>query len=218
MTLPALIELGASPLAVIVALSQPGATLTADFAQFMASLAAAAVAASAAVAIWLRQSYTHAPALMLGLAALLAVPLLAILGHVLRRRSFATATRAAMPAPQPAEGAEAAQSDASDGYTWPVDATIEIEGKAGARIPIGRELMRIGREVDNDLVLANQSVHRFHAVIQRTEDSEIIVVDMSSSEGNGVVVNGKRVPRARLRDGDLIELGESRLRFASRRA
>ena len=34
-------------------------------------------------------------------------------------------------------------------------------------------------------------------------------------DGNGVRINGARLPRARLADGDVIELGRTRLKFES---
>ena len=75
------------------------------------------------------------------------------------------------------------------------------------------ELIRIGRDEENDLRLADPNVHRHHALIQRTPDAEFVVFDVSGGRGNGVFVNGRRHARARLRDGDLITLGNSRVRF-----
>ena len=105
----------------------------------------------------------------------------------------------------------------NDGLTWPVDAWIEVDGTVHGRHPVTRELLRIGREDDNDIVLPLQTVHRYHAVIQRTDDAEIVVMDLSSRQGNGVVVNGKRISRQRLANGDIIQLGESRLTYSARR-
>jgi len=56
-------------------------------------------------------------------------------------------------------------------------------------------------------------VHRHHAVIERTPEAAFVIADLSGKDGSGLRVNGERKERARLADGDLIELGRSRLRF-----
>ena|SRR2546423_14432355 len=58
-------------------------------------------------------------------------------------------------------------------------------------------------------------VARHHAVIERTRDEEFVITDLSGKDGNGVRINGARLPRARLADGDVIELGRTRLKFES---
>jgi hypothetical protein len=162
-----------------------------------------------------RTAYGHAPALVIGLGVLLAVPPLALGGLLVRRRRAMEDYAARLNRSQVGSQVGA---DSSDGMTWPVDATIDIEGQPGASFPIGREILRIGRNDDNDVVLDEPTVHRYHAVIQRTEHADIIVVDVSGSDGNGVTVNDQRVSRARLRNGDRISLGKAHLRFGARRA
>lgn len=95
------------------------------------------------------------------------------------------------------------------------DADGAAAEEAGSRLHrIGRgSLTRIGRESDNDLVLTDGTVHRYHAVVRRTTDAGYVVFDMSGPGGNGVYVNGERVSDAQLHDGDRIALGEARLRF-----
>ncbi|MEM1371502.1 MAG: FHA domain-containing protein [Pseudomonadota bacterium] len=77
----------------------------------------------------------------------------------------------------------------------------------------GRQLTRIGREPDNDVVLTSQTVHRYHAAIRKTRGDGLILVDLSGDSGNGVYVNGRRVVDAQLRDGDEIFLGTAKLTF-----
>lgn len=166
----------------------------------------------ATLAGWIRHAHTHAPALVIGLAALLAIPPLALAGHVFARRRAATeqAERLSRLAPvsenqtgavpriqEPAAEDTPATSRTrpGDGMTWPVDAWIKVEGGDDAPLPIVREIVRIGREDDNDIVLPSPTVHRYHAVVQRTDEGEIVVLDLSGEEGNGVLVNGKRVSR-----------------------
>ena len=77
-------------------------------------------------------------------------------------------------------------------------------------------LVRIGREADNDICLTEKTVHRYHAVIRRSSDGEVIVTDLSGPEGNGVIVNGARVGESRLKSGDVIAIGEVKLSFDAR--
>ncbi len=74
-------------------------------------------------------------------------------------------------------------------------------------------MTRIGRHEENDIRLASQTVHRYHAVLHRTPEQKFVITDLSGPEGNGVVVNAERVDQIALAAGDLIELGDVRLRF-----
>jgi pSer/pThr/pTyr-binding forkhead associated (FHA) protein len=86
----------------------------------------------------------------------------------------------------------------------------------GGRFVIGHSLVRIGRESDNDIRFAAKTVHRYHAVIRRTTEGDVVINDLSSADGNGVLVNGSRVEETRLKKGDVINVGEVRLKFDSR--
>jgi FHA domain len=78
---------------------------------------------------------------------------------------------------------------------------------------IDSNMIRIGRHEENDIRLASQTVHRYHAVLHRTPEQKFVITDLSGPGGNGVVVNAERVDQAPLAAGDLIELGDVRLRF-----
>ena len=84
---------------------------------------------------------------------------------------------------------------------------------AGERVYISGEMVRIGRHPDNDLWLAEESVHRYHAVIQHGEDGAYSITDVSGPSGNGLKLNAAKVNHARLANGDVIELGRARLTF-----
>lgn len=71
--------------------------------------------------------------------------------------------------------------------------------------------LRIGRGIHNDLVLTNDSVSANHCVIQRSRHQDWLITDLQS--GNGIIVNGERVTSAILNEGDVIELGDLRMRF-----
>lgn len=167
---------------------------------------------------WLTEGLVRAPALMVGLGLLLAMPVLVTVGYILQRRR--AAERAVVAAKACATGATDIDTTraVTEGMAWPADAFLFIDGGNGSGKPVGRELLRIGREDDNDLCLEHPTVHRYHAVVRRTPESDFIVVDLSSRDGNGVLVNGERVAQARLRSGDVIGLGEMRLRFETRPA
>ncbi|MGB6684729.1 MAG: adenylate/guanylate cyclase domain-containing protein [Candidatus Acidiferrum sp.] len=70
--------------------------------------------------------------------------------------------------------------------------------------------IRIGRSTSNDITLPHSSVSRSHALLEGHDDAWF-VTDQHSA--NGVLVNGVRTERAQLRSGDVIGLGDIKLRF-----
>lgn len=95
----------------------------------------------------------------------------------------------------------------------PVLGYFEIVGAEESRYPVTARSIAIGRHSENDLQLSNDSVHRHHAQFNIAADGRAFINDLDTR--NGVIVNGKRVARAELHSGDLIELGEVRLRYVS---
>ena len=75
--------------------------------------------------------------------------------------------------------------------------------------PVGGST-RIGRGPECDVTLNDPSVSRAHAVVD-TEGAEPTVRDLGST--NGTFVNGSRVQAARLRDGDELRIGNTRMQF-----
>lgn len=163
------------------------------------------------------KSYDDAPELLLGLSLVVIVPLLVVAGQFLRRSDLATESgrtrryRAARKVP--------IADPAPSTYRLPVvgDASLIVQ-QADSSEPEqhrfnGALMVRIGREEDNDVRLKDPTVHRYHAVISRSADSGFIISDLSSADGNGVIVNGARVRRQRLNDGDTITLGTAKLTF-----
>jgi pSer/pThr/pTyr-binding forkhead associated (FHA) protein len=65
---------------------------------------------------------------------------------------------------------------------------------------------RIGRASGCELQIDSQSVSRHHAMLLKGT-REIIIEDLNST--NGVLVNGRKVTRHMLTDGDLLTIGES---------
>lgn len=75
---------------------------------------------------------------------------------------------------------------------------------------LDKPVVTIGRAPENDIQVLAKSVSRRHAHIIFEEERPIIE-DLGSS--NGTKVNGRRINRAVLNDGDLIDLGGVRLTF-----
>lgn len=68
----------------------------------------------------------------------------------------------------------------------------------------------VGRSPDNDIVIAHESLSRFHATLSLGEDGLPIIADCSSA--NGTFVNQQRVTtHARFQPGDEVRLGAVRL-------
>ncbi len=63
--------------------------------------------------------------------------------------------------------------------------------------------LTIGRAVDNDIVLLNTSVSKYHVVIEK-EGSSFVLIDNQSS--NGVFINGQRIERQTLSFWDEIQI------------
>lgn len=147
-----------------------------------------------------------APALMFGLAALLVVPPLVAFGAVLAFRARA-AERQSRAMPVDEDGPTRAWREESQ-------TAVLMQGDRPTRITAGRPMVRIGRQDDNDIQIDTDSVHRYHAVVHRGEDGRFWVQDLSGQDGNGVVVDGERIERRRLRGGETIEVGGTTLRFA----
>ena len=83
-----------------------------------------------------------------------------------------------------------------------------ISGKyQGGEFPIrmNREII-IGRSSDLDMVLVEDMVSRRHAKITST-DMEVYIQDLGST--NGTFVNGEKISRSRLNEGDRVLVGTS---------
>jgi hypothetical protein len=68
----------------------------------------------------------------------------------------------------------------------------------------------IGRSRECDIQLADANVSRRHAEV-RQEGATFWIVDLDST--NGIEVNGRRLKRAKLEDGDRVVLGSTELTF-----
>ncbi len=156
--------------------------------------------------------YDAAPALMLGLGLAFGFPLLVVFWRLTRyipRPRDRDVTRRY----RPSRAGDVSDQIDGDGHATSALAFVEVEGAGGRRFAIPRDMIRIGREDDNDIRIPNGAVHRYHAAIHREDSDNWYITDLSGVEGNGIVVNGQRCSDARLQDGDVIELGPGKLRF-----
>ena len=83
---------------------------------------------------------------------------------------------------------------------------------SGTEFILDRPAQVIGRTSENDIILNHKSISRHHAKMVR-EGNRYVILDLESA--NGVRVGGVEHDRVELQSGDVIELGEVRLRFLS---
>ena len=71
---------------------------------------------------------------------------------------------------------------------------------------------RLGRSADNEIVVRDDNVSRFHAMVHLRGEGEFLVSDLGSK--NGTLLNGRRIiwPMP-LRDGDRIQIAQSTFVF-----
>jgi chromosome segregation ATPase len=115
------------------------------------------------------------------------------------------------PAPSREEEPERVVAPAPDGAT-----RLLIRSDQGREIVyvLGRKTS-VGRTPDNDLQIDAKFISRHHAVIL-AGPTQTIIEDLNST--NGVQVNGRRVTRQPLQDGDTVFIGRQQYRFAVRKA
>jgi hypothetical protein len=77
--------------------------------------------------------------------------------------------------------------------------------------PVTSSTWRIGRSLDNEMTIPDNSISRRHAEIQRESNGQFVVYDRGSS--NGVYVNNKKISRHILSEGEILEIGDVFFRF-----
>jgi hypothetical protein len=143
---------------------------------------------------------------------------------------FGIATRMVQPEGRPAPG-EAPQPEARSGATmvYKPKAPVPTEAVSAEELGVEREVVTlswagqtrtvterslvIGRSRESDVQVNDPNVSRKHLEL-RQEGATYWAVDLDST--NGTQVNGKRVDRAKLEDGDRITIGGTDLVFARR--
>jgi pSer/pThr/pTyr-binding forkhead associated (FHA) protein len=97
-----------------------------------------------------------------------------------------------------------------DGLSGPGRFLAYEDGARHVVVAISREWTRIGRSMAADVRFDDATVSRRHALVQMGEDGVRVLDDRSL---NGIHVNGERVERSLLRDGDQVAIGRHALYF-----
>ncbi|MFN0153396.1 MAG: FhaA domain-containing protein [Gaiella sp.] len=147
-----------------------------------------------------------------------------------REPSVEAALRAPMlpaPAPAPAPDLEPPQPPVDPSATMVYRPTAPLDPESEEAPPVAREAitLRIGRKThtvsssrvvigrsrEADVQVADADVSRRHCELVQDSPTTWSIVDLGST--NGTMVNGKRVKRARVEDGDRITIGGAEIVF-----
>jgi hypothetical protein len=90
----------------------------------------------------------------------------------------------------------------------PLQATLLNQD--GERFELARPVVTLGRALENDIVIADSRVSRFHAEIKQ-ESGRFVLRDLGST--NGTRVASEKIDRRELRNGETISLGGYELTF-----
>jgi DNA-binding NtrC family response regulator len=91
--------------------------------------------------------------------------------------------------------------------------TLQSVEDPGQEWTFDKEEVRIGSMDDNDVVLGDDTVSRYHCRITQ-EDNGYVLVDQRST--NGTFINKVRIREAFLKPGSIVSVGQSQLRFNAR--
>lgn len=95
------------------------------------------------------------------------------------------------------------------------DGTLKFEIYSGDQLvrteDLDQDIIKIGKLPSSHLRLEDPQVSRIHAVIERSKDGSVYIIDLGSSRGT--LVNGEKVNKWKLSTGDEIQLGGTRIVF-----
>ena len=113
--------------------------------------------------------------------------------------------------PRLTHGVQAGSVDARDA---PPGRYLAVDDGAERRlVPLGEDIVHVGRGIRAHVRLDDASVSRNHAILHQRGGRLRIVDDRSA---NGTFVNGRRVEQADLSDGDVIVVGKIVLTYVER--
>lgn len=87
---------------------------------------------------------------------------------------------------------------------------VSLDGKLIGRYQLRRPQLMIGRNEHNDVTIVSRYVSRHHALLVNRPEGTY-VVDLKST--NGTYVNSVQVSQHALKDGDIITIGNCRLKY-----
>jgi pSer/pThr/pTyr-binding forkhead associated (FHA) protein len=88
---------------------------------------------------------------------------------------------------------------------------VSIDGVVIKEVQLTKDRTTLGRRPYNDIVIDNLAVSGEHAVMQMS-GSDVFLEDLNST--NGTYVNGKAIKKQRLQNGDTVEIGKYKIKFA----
>ena len=92
-----------------------------------------------------------------------------------------------------------------DGQTY---AWLVVMGKAGTRYALEENEITIGRGTSGQIRLKDPKISRAHARIT-LQGGQLIIEDLKSA--HGVFINGQKIEKIEIKDGDQIQLGDTHL-------
>jgi pSer/pThr/pTyr-binding forkhead associated (FHA) protein len=84
--------------------------------------------------------------------------------------------------------------------------TVFFNGECINTFELDEPVFFVGRLPENAISIANMGVSRRHAKIEEDADRQYVITDLNSL--NGTYVNGKRIKKANLNNGDKIAIGK----------
>ena len=99
-------------------------------------------------------------------------------------------------------------------------ATLQIIGEEEL-VPLNQSQIGIGRAPDNEMAIEDDAVSVYHALITirpaagSEKVMEYIIEDLNST--NKTFVNNKEVANCKLKNGDIIRVGNTRLKFSTKK-
>ena len=81
---------------------------------------------------------------------------------------------------------------------------LKYKGAVVKEVLLRKEVTTIGRKPDNDIVIDNQAISGHHAELIKSNNA-LAIEDLGSL--NGTYLNGQKVSKSELYDGDIVSLG-----------
>jgi pSer/pThr/pTyr-binding forkhead associated (FHA) protein len=90
---------------------------------------------------------------------------------------------------------------------------LKLGDQVVQRFVVDKDIISIGRSRDNDVMVENLSVSRNHGRIRR-QGGKFVLTDLNSA--NGTFVNGVRVSKTEIVDGDVVSIGKHKIEFVNK--
>jgi NADH dehydrogenase len=136
----------------------------------------------------------------------------ALSGNIAQDIDFRTVMAGSLLGPRLAELLKAPPSAAPGGetltpsYVLPPPSQPCLVRSDGAELPLDGDVLKLGRAPDNHVVVNDQRVSRYHAVLKR-QGTDYVLEDAGTP--NGTYVNDQRIQHQLLAAGDVIRVGRT---------